>query len=309
MTTITFERSLTLAGAFAVDALVGEPPTVLHPVVWLGQTTGLIVDRLPKGERAIEFVGGAFVAAAITALGAAIGGLAGRIPHPALRLPVTIWLLSSTFAGRGLLRAAEVVAVDLEAGDLDAARRNLRALVSRPTADLAAPLVAAAAIESAGENAGDSFVAPLAFYLIGGLPLALAYRAINTVDAMIGYRGRYEYTGKTGARLDDLVNLGPARLSTALIALSAGSFAATRRAWQIARRDAGQTASPNAGWPMAALAGALDVELEKVGHYRLGDPRRPLTPERLREAIAIVRRALLLSAGISLTVALIRDAA
>lgn len=309
MTTIPFERSLTLASALAVDTVLGEPPPALHPVVWLGQSTGFFVERLPKGGRVIELAGGAFVAATITALGAALGGLAGRIPHPALRLPVTIWLLSSTFAGRGLLRAADGIAADLQAGDLDAARHNLRALVSRPTADLDAPLVSAAAIESAGENAGDSFVAPLGFYLIGGLPLALAYRAINTVDAMIGYRGLYEYTGKAGARLDDLVNLVPARLSAALIALSAGSFAATRRAWLIARRDAGQTASPNAGWPMAALAGALEVELEKVGHYRLGDPERPVTPERLREAIVIVRRALLLWAGISLAVAVVRDAA
>jgi adenosylcobinamide-phosphate synthase len=132
-------------------------------------------------------------------------------------------------------------------------------------------LVAAAAVESLAENLGDSVVAPLCYYAIGGLPGAVAYRAVNTLDSMIGYRGRYEWLGKAGARLDDVLNLLPSRLAVLLIVGAAAVVGEDARgAWRVARRDARLTAGPNAGWPMAAMAGALGVELEKVGHYRLG---------------------------------------
>jgi adenosylcobinamide-phosphate synthase len=168
-----------------------------------------------------------------------------------------------------------------------------------------------AAIESLAENLSDSFVAPLFYFVILGVPGALAYRAINTLDAMIGYHGRFEYLGKVAARLDDLVNWLPARLTAYLLALGGALFipeggparstggrlsvvfpqeGAGMRAWQIARRDHAQTESPNAGWPMAAMAGALGVRLEKVGHYVLGDADQRLTAERVREAASIARR-------------------
>jgi adenosylcobinamide-phosphate synthase len=186
-------------------------------------------------------------------------------------LALGVPLLKGMFAVRMLREAGVGVRLPLAAGDLAGARAGLRSLVSRDAAGLSAALVAAAAVESLAENLGDSIVAPLCYYAIGGLPGAVAYRAVNTLDSMIGYRGRYEWLGKAGARLDDLLNLLPSRLAALLIvgaAAVAGEDA--RGAWRIALRDARLTASPNAGWPMAAMAGALGVELEKVGHYRLG---------------------------------------
>ena len=131
--------------------------------------------------------------------------------------------------------------------------------------------LASAAIESLAENLSDSVVAPGLFYLIGGLPGAYAYRAANTLDAMIGYHGDYEQLGKVAARVDDLLNLVPARLS-ALLLLGAAGFGLGNGAWawRTLWRDHGQTASPNAGWPMSAAAGALGRRLEKIDHYILG---------------------------------------
>jgi adenosylcobinamide-phosphate synthase len=164
-------------------------------------------------------------------------------------------------------------------------------IVSRPTAGLDAARVAAAAIESVAENASDSVVAPLFWYAAGGLPAAWVYRAVNTMDAMIGYRNaRYEHLGKAAARLDDALNWVPARLTAwllvALAPLAGGGAAAAR---QTMARDGAATASPNAGQPMAAMAGALGVELEKVGHYVLGRGQRLPGPDDLRRAIRLLR--------------------
>ena len=132
--------------------------------------------------------------------------------------------------------------------------------------------MAAAAIESVAENASDSLVAPLFFFLIGGLPLALAYRFANTADAMLGYHDpEREWFGKIPARLDDVLNFIPARLTGLLLVCGAAfSGSSAGKAWKIMLRDARLTASPNAGIPMSAMAGAISIELEKVGHYHLG---------------------------------------
>ena len=133
--------------------------------------------------------------------------------------------------------------------------------------------MAAATIESLAENSSDSVIAPLFWYGVGGLPAALAYRYLNTADALLGYRDEeLEWLGKSAARADDAVNLVPARL-TALLIVAGAALAGGKAgsAWRIWRRDGGKTASPNAGQPMSAAAGGLEVVLEKVGHYRLGE--------------------------------------
>jgi adenosylcobinamide-phosphate synthase len=235
-------------------------------------------------------------------LPAASAGLAAavpRLPLPApIRFAVEIWLLKSTFAVRGLLDAAELVRGPLQMGHLSEARAALHALVSRDTSRLTEGLVAAAAIESLAGNSTDSALAPWLAYAVLGLPGAAAYRALNTLDSMIGYRGWYEYLGKAAARADDAANLLPARLAASLIAASAwfgaGSTAeALRKAFAYHSR----TASPNAGWTMAAMAGALGVTLEKAGAYRLGDGPPPL-PADIRRAQRIVAAALAIGAAL-----------
>jgi adenosylcobinamide-phosphate synthase len=246
----------------------------------MGAVLGAGRRRLCRGSPARLFLTGAGLTLTVLALAAGLGGaveaLAARAGAPGILLAALA--LKSTLAVRGLVGAARGVERRLAAGDLAAARAAVaRDLVSRPTATLGAGHVASATIESVAENLTDAFVAPVAFFLVLGLPGALLYRALNTADTMLGYReGDLEYFGKTAARLDDVANLVPARLAALAIAVAAplaGGDGAG--AFRVMGRDHASTASPNAGLTMAAMAGALGVRLEKPGAYRLGDGPLP----------------------------------
>jgi adenosylcobinamide-phosphate synthase len=222
--------------------------------------------------------------------------------HPAIAIAAGIVLLKPTVAIRALGSAGRTVAVALAAGDLDQARYHLRALCSRDARTLSGPEVAAGAVESLAENTSDSVVAPLFYFALFGLPGAVAYRAINTMDAMLGYRGDLEYLGKAAARLDDVANLIPARL-TAWLLLAAGAVvgpggADVHGGLRILARDGGKTASPNAGRPMAAMAGLLGVALVKPGHYRLGDDDHPLSHRTIARAWRLCLVAAALAAAL-----------
>jgi adenosylcobinamide-phosphate synthase len=298
--------SLLLTG-IAIDLIAGEPPSRTHPVVWIGRLIAAFDRAAPRRGSALQLAYGAALSAVVVGGAGVAAGLAaplGRLPAGWL---LQAWLLKSTFAVRALLAAGEEVRRALLAGELDGARTALRALVSRETSTLRASLVAAAAIESLAENLADSALAPWLAYACGGVPGAAAYRALNTLDSMVGYRGRYEYLGKAAARADDLANFVPARLGALLIAAAApAGGGSVRRAWRIARRDHRRTASPNAGWTMAAMAGALGVSLEKTGHYRLGDGPEP-GPDDLRRAQRVAAAALALGAGAVLGLAALRE--
>ncbi|WP_437654364.1 adenosylcobinamide-phosphate synthase CbiB [Sorangium sp. So ce1182] len=288
--------------AVALDLACGEPPARVHPVVWMGAAINALKRRAPAGGRVAELLWGALMALAVPSLFAALGaGLAALLaPHPVFRFTLLGLFLKPTFALRALRDAALGVRDALAAGDVPAARGALRSLCSRDPSELDEPALVAASIESVAENASDSFVAPLFYFALFGLPGALFYRAVNTLDAMVGYHGRYEYLGKASARLDDALNFVPARL-TALFLLAAGWLrgADARRGLAVLLRDGGRTESPNAGRPMAAMAGLLQVELEKRGHYRLGDPAAPLQRELIAEACRIVVLAALLFAAVA----------
>ena len=264
----------------------------------MGRALGWGRARCCHGSPAALFVKGGVLTLGVMALAGLAGVLvvlaAGTLGMAGLVLEAAA--LKSTLALRGLARAAREVAAALASGDLDAARASLgHHLVSRRTATLEAGHVASGAIESVAENLTDSFVAPLLFYLTFGLPGALAYRALNTADTMLGYRdGPLEHFGKLAARLDDLANLIPAPLAGLAIVIASGSQ--WRNAWKVMARDHINTASPNAGWTMSAIAGALDVTLEKPSHYRLGAGRRP-------DASDVERSLRLLSRAASITLA------
>lgn len=297
-------RQRVFVTALLVDTVFGEPPTWLHPVVWMGQVIRVAESRAPRSPGGQLLYGGV-LAVALPALAALIGW---RLERTCARWPVVGDLLaglvlSTTFAVRELARAAGTVEAALVRGDLAAARAALPALVSRDPSDLKADQVAAAAIESVAENLGDSVLGPWLAYAAAGLPGALAYRAVNTLDSMIGYRGHYEWLGKASARLDDLANWLPARLAAGLIALAGRQ---PGRAWAVARAEHQRTASPNAGWPMSAMAGALDVSLEKVGHYRLHPTGRTPSAKALHAAIARYRRAVVLAALLILAIGAFR---
>jgi adenosylcobinamide-phosphate synthase len=298
--------------ALLLDVLFGEPPERFHPVVWMGRALAWLEVHAPRTRTTLaapERVDDVATTPARLGYGAigALGSAAAWACAAALleRLapwwPVQALLLKPTFAGRALLDAAAGVELSLRASHLAEARRGLNALVSRPTAELSPSLVAAAAIESLAENLVDSWVAPLLAYTCFGLAGAYAYRAANTADAMWGYRTPgYEHLGKVAARLDDLLTFVPARLGALLLAMAGPRPLASLTVW---RRDARRTTSPNAGQPMAAIAGQLNVRLEKPGQYVLNAAApEPSVPE-LAAARALVARAMLLAALLALTAA------
>jgi adenosylcobinamide-phosphate synthase len=265
-----------LIAALALDLCFGEPPSALHPVVWMGGMARVLERVGLRMPRLGQLLVGGFIALAVPAafaMTSAVILVAAAVAWPPLQWVVGVLLLKPMFALRELGRAARQVRDSLAAGQLDRARHDLRSLCSRDASKLDPPLLVAGTVESLAENVSDSLVAPLFYYALFGLPGAVLYRAVNTLDAMIGYRGRYEYLGKAAARLDDLLNLLPARVTAVLLLLGGVACGGDlTRGWRVLRRDGGRTESPNAGRPMAAMAGLLGVVLEKPGHYRLGDP-------------------------------------
>ena len=282
---------LILGLALLLDLILGEPGNRWHPVAWIGRGLGRARRWAPRGPTVLLCFG-ALVVLGSSLLTAAFAATLERWTAPIgwMSLPFQAWLLKCTFSLRRLAEAAREVKLALALGSLEEARRLVGwHLVSRPTESLSAGQVASATVESVAENLTDSVVAPLFFFLLFGLPGAWVYRVVNTADAMWGYReGELEYLGKPAARLDDLLNWIPARLAGIGIVLGALiSGAATGNAWKTMWRDRHRTASPNAGWTMAAMAGALGIALEKPGAYRLGEGPLP-TVESIDRAVRIV---------------------
>jgi len=286
--------------AIAIDLALGDPPNRWHPVAWMGRALAAGRRWLCRGTPAALFLGGAALTLAVMALaaggGALVAGLAERIEPWGWALEAVV--LKSALSIRGLAAAARSVAEALSRDDLDEARRRLGFhLVSRPTSDLDAAQVASGAIESVAENLTDALVAPAVFFVVLGLPGALAYRALNTADTMLGYRqGRLEHFGKMAARLDDVANLVPARLAGLALVVAAGPRMASAASAMM--RSHAATASPNAGWTMSAMAGALGVTLEKPGAYRLGSGRAPGRADIAPSIWLMVRAAVLALAAI-----------
>ena len=305
-----------LAIAIVIDVIYGDPPNAAHPVAWMGRLASALVKRAPTTGRGAQLVAGAAVV--VVVCGASLGSLMilgwATATTPVLAFWVGAAISSCMFAIKGLRAAGRVVRNALANGRVGDARQGLSALCSRDATALDEPALAAATIESLAENLSDSFVAPLLAYVLFGLPGVVVYRAANTLDAMIGYRGRFEFLGKVAARLDDLLNLIPARLTAGLL-LAAGALANADvgGGLRILRRDRRKTASPNAGWPMATMAGLLGICLSKAGHYSLGDEARAedgamgaVTFQDIDRAWRIVAMAAVLAGGLALIVAAVR---
>jgi adenosylcobinamide-phosphate synthase len=288
-------HALALVLAYAVDLRLGEPPNAIHPVAWIGSAIARGRDWALAANPRGQFLRGALVTSGICGASAgvayALGALTAHVPILASVVLCSL-LLKPLFAVRALREAAFTVRDALEHGDVDGARRALSSLCSRDASSLSAGSIAAATVESLAENASDSIVAPVLYFGAFGLPGAAFYRAANTLDAMIGYHGRFEWAGKAAARLDDALNLVPARV-TALLLIIAGALcrADARGGIAVLLRDGSLTESPNAGRPMSAMAGLLGVRLEKAGHYALGDAHRPIEPGDITRAWRLVSLA------------------
>lgn len=250
--------------AFMLDLVAGEPPVDWHPVCWMGRAVSLAETALLNegGGDGRERLAGAVAALALPALTFILARRFLKELPGSLSGAVEMALLSASLAGRSLYDASRSVEHGL-AVDIDMGRRSASCLVGRDTGQLDEAGVVRAAIESVAENANDGVVAPMFYGVIGGAPLALAYKMINTLDSMVGYRNRrYQSFGWAAARLDDAAGYLPARL-TGLAVIVASPLAGARAggAWAVWRRDAGRHRSPNAGVCESAFAGALGVRL------------------------------------------------
>ncbi|SEN40649.1 adenosylcobinamide-phosphate synthase [Paracoccus alcaliphilus] len=300
--------ALTALVALLIDAAIGWPDRIYarigHPVTWLGRLIAALDRRWNRGESRVWR----------GALASMLVILAALLPALILQRvlgPVAAGLLAwPLVAARSLHDHLRAVQVPLAAGDLAGARAATAMIVGRDVRQADSPALSRAAIESLAENASDGVIAPLFWAAIFGLPGIAAYKAINTLDSMIGHRSpRYQDFGRFAARLDDAANWIPARLTALLFAAAARS----RQAWRIAVRDAGGHRSPNAGWPEAAMAGALGVRLSgpRVYQGRLsaepwlnGDAPDPDAAS-IAGALRLYRRAVAVFAGLLLVLTLL----
>ena len=309
-------------GGFVLDALFGDPAWLPHPVVYMGKAISklekFLRPRLPKTPQG-ELLGGAIVAFCLPVGTFLLTGLvcwgAARL-HPLLGLAVQMFWCGQALAARGLVQESNNVYKELKKPDLPGARKAVSRIVGRDTAELTAEGVTKAAVETVAENASDGVIAPLLYMLIGGAPLALTYKAINTMDSMLGYKNeKYLYFGRVPAKLDDVANYLPSRLAGLLwVAAAALTGNSARGAWKIWRRDRRRHASPNSAQTESACAGALGVQLAGPAYYfgqyypklTIGDALRPIEPEDILRAnrMMVAESILALAIGLGLRVLL-----
>ena len=308
--------ALAVLGGFGLDLLLADPAWMPHPVVGMGRAIAALEKRLrrlfpatPAGERAAGRVLAAALPLGTFALAAGALALAYRL-HPAAGFALeTLWCWQA-LALRGLADESGKVYVQLAKGDLPAARRAVGRIVGRDTGSLTAAGVTKAAVETVAENFSDGVAAPLFYLLIGGAPLGLAYKAVNTMDSMVGYKNKtYLHFGRAAARLDDAANFLPSRLA-ALLWIGAAGLAGFdgRGAWRIWRRDRLRHASPNSAQTESACAGALGVQLAGPAWYfgeyydkpTIGDDTRPVEPADILRADRVLYLAGFLALGLGL---------
>lgn len=283
--------------ALLIDRCWGEPPASIHPVVWMGYYLKRIGHDLPNRRPGMALFLGAVGWVAGAGLVAAVYGLAGlelaKLPR-GLAVILTALLLEPLFALRLLLKEVMDVEAALAQG-LDCGRARLAHIVSRDTTNLDPDEIRESSLESLAENLSDSVIAPLFWFVLFGLPGAAVYRFANTADAMWGYRGRWEWAGKFAARADDLLNLIPARMTAiGLLLLGPNRWPLL---WRLPR-EASRTTSPNSGWPMGALALALNVRLRKPQIYALNARGRSPSAADTRTALRRVEATAWVIAGL-----------
>jgi adenosylcobinamide-phosphate synthase len=332
MALLPFMSGLVILSAFLLDLILGDPRWLPHPVRAIGRLIERqeAIYRKRAGSKAAETAAGialVIVTVSVVYFTARLIVLASFRLSPSAGFVVSAVLASTTIAARGLADAARTVRVRLDAGDIASARGELAMIVGRDTDRLDEGEISRAVIETVAENASDGVVAPLFYLAIGGPALALAYKAVNTLDSMVGYKNeRYRRFGWAAARLDDIANFIPARITAVLICLVAGiarhdkvgtaegSAAshsesgtpneALSSPWRIMLRDGRNHPSPNSGYPEAAMAGALGVRLGGPSCYRgqpgnkpfIGEPVLPIGKNFIEKSVRLMYSADLLAA-------------
>ena len=329
LTPLLLSTVVLVAIAIVIDLIVGDPRTLPHPVVLMGRAISWYERLWNRGTAQQRRLSGAFLTVTV------VGGvwfsswllliLLARL-HPGLALLAELWLLSTTLAIKGLGEASRAVVEPLRKGDLPAARQALGMIVGRDTQGLDEAEITRGTVETVAENTVDGITAPLFFALIGGAPLALAYKAVNTLDSMVGYKNqRYGDFGFASAKLDDVANWIPARLTALclwvaglLLSISGVLSLRWKGALQGTCRDAPRHPSPNAGWPEAMVACLLGVRLGGTNFYQgiashratLGEPLEPLRLVHINATVRLMHGAwmlfMLLPVGFALLVLILR---
>ena len=284
--------ALSIFAGFLLDCLFGDPLSRLHPVVLMGKLISFLEKKLrpifpktPQGQR----IAGAIMAVSVALISAGAGFLLlylAWIVHPWAYFVLSAFLCWQCFAARCLMAESKKVVTALQREGLDAGRRQIAMLVGRDTQNLTETQVIKAAVETVAENTSDGVIAPLCWMIVGGAVGGLFYKAVNTMDSMVGYKNeKYLNFGRWAAKLDDAVNFVPARLSA--FAMIGAAFLLKLdgpNAWRIWRRDRRNHASPNSAQCESVCAGALGVQLGGNASYfgvvhkkpTIGDPRRPI---------------------------------
>jgi adenosylcobinamide-phosphate synthase len=290
---IFVESLLIFILAFLIDAVFGEFPDRIHPTVWIGKVIGYFKPKIKSANPRTEKINGVILCLLVILLFAVpvyyllfgIRQFFGWVPY----IVVSAILLETTFAVKCMRQYTVPIVEALKNKDVEKARQCLYYIVRRDPTKLSERHIASAAVESIAESTTDGITTPFFFFALFGVPGAFAFRVINTLDSMVGYRDReHANIGWFSANLDTIANYIPARLTATFMVVAASLLGENgREAWRILQRDNKKTKSLNAGWTMSAMAGALGVQLEKPGYYTLGDGEE-VSPAHIMKALRIM---------------------
>jgi adenosylcobinamide-phosphate synthase len=279
--------------ALILDLLFGEPPESLHPTVWIGKSIGFLKSRLKGSNPRVEKIKGIILGLTVIISFAFVAHIMLFLLRQYLIVYIIFasLLLKTTFAIKCMDNLSRPIGKAIKEGRMEDAKTMLRRIVRRDPTKFDDQKIISATVECVAESTVDGITSPLFYYSILGVPLAIAYRAINTLDSMVGYKDKEHINlGWFSARMDSLANYIPARITAVLMVVSAWLLHEDwRRSWEVLKRDRNKTESPNAGWTMSAMAGAFNAQLEKPGFYILGDPVNPLKPDHIPRSIRIMK--------------------
>ncbi len=294
--------------ALALDLIIGDPKNKFHPTVWIGSLIAKLTPYAKSSSKNLEKLGGTFIILISSGIVLSLMILLDigidliTLDYLSIIISVIVGgiLLKTTIAIKGMEKHALAVSKSIEQDDIFSARDNLSMIVKRNTKNLDKNHVISGVLESISENTVDGITGPLFYFAIFGLPGAFVYRVINTADSMIGYKTNiFKNIGWFGANCDKILNYIPSRLTGFLIIISAMILGHDwKKSYKIMIRDGNKTESPNAGYPMAATAGALGVKFEKIDHYSLGDGSISLTKDHIKSAISIMKITSIMFCGI-----------
>lgn len=297
---------LSVVLAIGLDLVLGDPKNRCHPTVWIGTLIGKFAPLVRSNNQMSEKLGGTILVISVVTLVAVLAVFVDQtfayLSHldltefsKILILATSVFaiglLLKTTIAVNGMQRHASQIMDSLSRNDLDDARVKLSMIVKRNTKNLDKQHVISATLESISENTVDGITGPLFYFAFFGLAGAFVYRTINTVDSMIGYKtDLFRHLGWFGANCDKVLNFVPSRLTSLIMILASVIVGGNwKHSLEVMKRDGPKTESPNAGYPMATMAGALGVKFEKLDHYVLGDGCTEFTEKHFEAAISIMK--------------------